>query len=372
MKILITGGHLAPALALIDEIKRHAGILKKDVDIIFVGRKYALDSEKTISLEYKEILKLNIPFIPIQAGRLTRIFSLKSLRNIFRIPLGFINALSIIRSSQPDSILSFGGYLALPIAFWGYIFKIPIYTHEQTINPGLANKIISKFSKKTFVAFEESKSFFNKNKVVISGNPVRFSIFKTIKKPFDIKKEHPVIYITGGSLGSHSINIHVVKILKKLLGKYIVIHQVGDTKEYQDFEKLLSFKNRLSQEYQGRYYLRKHFFEEEIGYIYKISDLVIGRSGANTFFELISLHKPALFIPLPWSSGREQQKHAEIFAKAKIGEIFHQIEPSEKLLRLINQMVSNISFYKENFKNYKNFSNKDASSIIVQSIFNKT
>ena len=140
MKLLITGGHLAPALALIEEIQKS----KKEVDVIFVGRKHPIDKEKTLSLEYKEIIKKKLTFVSLEAGRLTRIISLSSLIGILKIPIGFLKSFFIINQYRPDIIMSFGGYLALPLVFWGYIFRIPIFTHEQTIKPGLANKLISK------------------------------------------------------------------------------------------------------------------------------------------------------------------------------------------------------------------------------------
>jgi UDP-N-acetylglucosamine--N-acetylmuramyl-(pentapeptide) pyrophosphoryl-undecaprenol N-acetylglucosamine transferase len=365
MKILITGGHLAPALAVIEEIKA----TRPDTEIIFVGRKYSLDSEKTISLEYKEMERRKILFVPLQAGRLTRVLSIKSLRSFFRVPLGFYRAFFIVKDFQPDIIFSFGGYLALPIVFWASIFKKPIFTHEQTINPGTANKIIARFAKKIFVAFESTKRHFPNDKTIVTGNPLRKSAFKIIKRPLIINKNKPVIYITGGSLGSHSINVHIEQIILKLVKDFIVIHQTGDTKEYQDFEKLQEIKNSLTKDNSERYILVKHFFETEIGYIYSLSDLVIGRAGANTFFELLQLKIPAIFIPLPWSSGREQQHHAEIFARNGIGEIFHQIETSDKLYRLIVKMIKNIDYYRDNFKSLSYLTKKNASQYIVNEIF---
>jgi len=365
MKLLITGGHLAPALALIEELKK----TKKDVDIIFVGRKYPTDQERTLSLEYKEINKKNLDFVSLEAGRLTRVLTLSSLIGILKIPIGFYKAFFIINKYRPNYIMSFGGYLALPIVFWGYIFKIPVFTHEQTIKPGLANKLISIFSKKIFVSFDEVKNNFPEKKTFVSGNPVKPSIFKIDEQPFEIKKDRPVIYITGGSLGSHSINLHIKKIIIPLLKNYIVVHQVGDTKEYHDYEDLLLLKNQLPKGLRSRYFLVKHFFDSQIGFIYNKADLVIGRAGANTFFELLALNKPALFIPLPWSSGREQQHHAEIFVKAGCGEIFHQITPSEKLLRLIDQMIERIGFYKNNFKYLSKLYKKNVSKYIINEIF---
>ena len=124
MKILITGGHLAPALAVIEEIKA----TRPDTEIIFVGRKYSLDSEKTISLEYKEMERRKILFVPLQAGRLTRVLSIKSLRSFFRVHLGFYRAFFIVKDFQPDIIFSFGGYLALPIVF-GQVYLKNQYLH---------------------------------------------------------------------------------------------------------------------------------------------------------------------------------------------------------------------------------------------------
>jgi UDP-N-acetylglucosamine--N-acetylmuramyl-(pentapeptide) pyrophosphoryl-undecaprenol N-acetylglucosamine transferase len=365
MKLLITGGHLAPALALIEEIEK----TKKEVDIIFVGRKYPTDKERTLSLEYKEINKKNLTFVSIEAGRLNRIISVSSIISFLRIPFGFIQAFFIINKYRPDKIMSFGGYLALPVVFWGYIFRVPVFTHEQTIKPGIANRLISFFSKKIFVSFEEVKNNFPPEKTYVSGNPVKPSVFKIIEAPFEIKKDRPVIYVTGGSLGSHSINLHIKDILKPLLEKYTIIHQVGDTKEYHDYEDLLAIKNQLANDLQSRYFLVKHFFDNQIGFVYNKADLVIGRAGANTFFELLALNKPALFIPLPWSSGREQQHHAEIFAKVGCGEIFHQISPSGKLLRLIDQMIDKIDYYKGNFKNLSKFYKKNVSKYLISEIF---
>jgi len=343
-KVLITGGHLSPAISLIEEIKK-----RDSIDIVFVGRKYALDSEKTISLEYKEIVAMGIRFITLSAGRLTRVMNFRSIMNILRVPIGFVSAFLIVMNEKPDLIFSFGGFLALPIAFWGHVFKIKVFSHEQTINPGLANRIISFFSNKVFCAFKEAERCFPKSKTVVCGNPIRESIYKTDNKPFFINSKKPVIYVTGGSLGSHSINLHIEKLLDRLLLDYVVIHQTGDTREYGDFERILEKKKKLNKDISKNYYLRKHFYRDEIGFIYSMTTLCVGRSGANTFFELMALKIPAVLIPLPWSAGKEQQKHAEIFAKMGLGEIFHQIEPSEKLLRLIRSMTQNIGHYRKNF-----------------------
>lgn len=365
MKILITGGHFTPASSLIAALKTK---YNDSVEIIFAGRRYQSESEKTVSLEYKEITSQKVQFIHLETGRLTRVFSAKTIASFLRIPLGFFHAFQIIQKERPNLVFSFGGYIALPIVFSAFCFRIPIYTHEQTIHPGLANRIIGQMAKKIFISFEETKQYFNEGKTTIVGNLIRDSVLKVIIKPITIKKDRPVLYVTGGSLGSHSINLHIFSLLPKLLKKYIIIHQIGDTKEYQDYEKAIVVKKSLPISLTKNYYPRKHFFEQEIGYIYSISDIIIGRAGANTFFELIVLQKPALFIPLPWAANNEQQKHAEIFEKYGTGEIFNQSDSDTHLFELIKKMMSNLKKYKNNFVLLQHLYKKNAEDLILKEI----
>lgn len=366
MKILITGGHVTPALAVIDKLL--ASPEKDRSRIVFVGRKYSLESEDTLSLEYKEISKRNIPFRTLTAGRLTRVATVQSFIQLLKIPLGFIQSLFILREEQPDMVLSFGGYLALPIACTAWCMGIPVYTHEQTIRPGTANTLIGRFSRKIFYAFPEAERFFPVRKAMLSGNPVRSSIFQVIKKPFVVPTGVRVIYVTGGSLGSHSINDHIGALLPELVKQFFVIHQIGSVKQYDDFERLKRIRRNLPENMRDRYFPVEHFFDEEIGYVYSVSDFVIGRSGANTFFELIHLRKPAIFIPLPWSSHQEQLHHALFFQKQGIGELFEQKDPSSRLMELITKMDRDLQSYRKNFDRLPIQYKKDAADIILAEI----
>jgi UDP-N-acetylglucosamine--N-acetylmuramyl-(pentapeptide) pyrophosphoryl-undecaprenol N-acetylglucosamine transferase len=368
MKLLITGGHITPALAIIDEV---AADKKSDVEIVFVGRKHTSHSKREISLEYQEIHSRNIRFIDLEAGRMTRVLSFNILKNISKLPKSYLHAFSIIRKEKPDMILTFGSYIGLPIAICGWLLGVPVYVHEQTIHPGLSNQLIGQFATQIFVSFPESREYFNKKKTLVTGNPVRKQIFETLKKPFTINKTHPVIYITGGSLGSHSINALIKPILTSLLKRYIVIHQTGNVAQYKDYDTFKQLKHSLPVELRHRYFLKSHFLSDEIGYIYSQADLVIGRSGANTFFELVALHKPAIFIPLPWSANREQQKHAEMFRAAGTGEVFEQEGDSEKFLGMIVNIVDNIDSYKENFKNLDSLYKHNAVQLILKNNIDK-
>lgn len=347
MKILITGGHITPALAVIDELKKDTSI-----NIVVVGRDHSFES--------RSVQNKNISFIPINPGRFTRIISLKSIMNVLQFPIGIIRAMSIVSKENPDKILCFGGYIALPVAIAGWLFQIPVYTHEQTLIPGITNKFISNFAKKTFISFPESASYF-KRTTMVTGNPLRKEVLKIREKIVEFKKNKPVIYVTGGSLGAHSLNIHIEHILPELLKKYYVIHQTGDVTEFQDFQRLSSIKNE-------NYYVFKHVLENQLGYIYSCADIVVCRSGANTIMELIALKKPAVLVPLPWSAHKEQDAQAKLLEKQGAAEIFMQRENSLKLYECIEQIYDKREEYKKNYSKLISYYHPEAAAVIAHEI----
>lgn len=369
MKILITGGHPAPALAIVDAIRSNPSY--EHVEIIFVGKKYNNEREKSVSFEYKEITSRNIQFIELKAGRLTRSFSSSTLSNIRQIPCSYKDAVQILKTSKPDIIVTFGGYIALPIAIAGRIRTIPVYLHEQTIQPGLAASCIGYFATKVFVSFPATLSHFSKRKTVITGNPVRKSLFHETTLPFLLPSDRPIIYVTGGSLGSHSVNYKLMEILPELLKLYTVVHQTGNVAEYHDYEAMCSFRDQLPKEQQQYYQVREHFTAEEVGELYRLASLIICRSGANTVFELIAFQKPAVLVPLPWSARQEQQKQAEMLAKAQAAEIYNQSTSSLKLLKAITRIMSNRDKYELGFTSLRSLYQEDAAECILKEIFTK-
>ncbi len=358
MKLLITGGHISPALAVIDAIINSTD---KKIDVIFVGRKFANSSEKNLTFEAQEINKRNIKFIDLQAGRIGE--------SIKKLIIGFIKAFRIIKDERPEAVLTFGSYVGLPIAFAAWCLRIPVYAHEQTVRPGIANQLVGQFATEIFLAFPEAREYFKKEKTVVTGNPIRNQIFHVIDKPFQINKSSPVIYITGGSLGSHSVNVLIESIIGKLLEKYIIIHQVGNVEEFDDYSRISKLRDSLPAKLKQRYFIKQHFHTEEIGYVYSISDMVIGRSGANTFFELVALKKPAILIPLPWSAHGEQERHAEIFQDSGSGILFSQDDSHENLLSSVFHMMDNIHTYHDNFKNLEEYYKRDTVNIILKSYY---
>lgn len=374
MKLLIVaggGGHFAPALAVIEE-------LPKDWEVMVVGRKYVFEGENTLSLEYQTSKNLGIRFQTITTGRLQRKLTTHTLTSLIKVPIGYFQALNIIKDFKPDVVLSFGGYVSVPVGLAAKSLNIPIVVHEQILGAGLANKIVGKLAGKICVSWEQSKKFFPNEKVVVTGNPIRHVILNEVKNlelekilRFSAQDDRKIIYVTGGSGGAHAINALVEECLEKLLEKYIVIHQTGDAKEYGDFARLEKKKETLSPELQKLYSVFKFVESSEVFSILNKADLVISRSGINTVTELLKLGKPSLLIPLPYGQHNEQLTNALFIKKIGLCEVAEQESlTGDKLFALVEKMISNIEDYKSHAKDGQDLLIEDAAQKIIKVVEN--
>lgn len=347
--IIITGGHVTPALALIDELTAY-----KDIEIIFVGRKIAMEGDKADSYEYRQILERQIPFINLTTGRLQRFLSPYSFISLAKIPVGLAQSFSILAKYKPAGVVSFGGYLALPVALMAKLRQIPLITHEQTTVPGVANRVIARFADVICLSWPETKKFFPRRKIILTGNPLRQEFLNKKMRAVTSIKGRPIIYIQGGSLGAHVINRVVARNLPYLLEKYLVVHQCGDSALTKDWEFLNKIKDKLINRLAKWYVVRPYFSAEEVVWLFKNAKLVVSRAGANTVTELLFMGKPALLIPLPHAGADEQRKNALLLVKSGIGKIMEQERlQKEGLSKTIENMLKNISQYERNVQKAK-------------------
>jgi UDP-N-acetylglucosamine--N-acetylmuramyl-(pentapeptide) pyrophosphoryl-undecaprenol N-acetylglucosamine transferase len=341
MKLVIVGGHLAPALAVIE-------FLPKDTEIIFFGRKHALEGDKAYSLEYQKITALGIRFENLTTGRFQRKFTKHTLASLVKLPTGFFQSLTLLKKHNPDAVACFGGYLQVPIAYAAYFLKIPIITHEQTLKAGLANKTIAPIATKICISWPESAKYFPKDKTILTGLPLRKEFFLDNKNPPFIKggqggfqnASHTgkTIYITGGSTGAHAINVLIEGCLEKLLEKFSIIHQTGSAKEFKDFERLEKTKQKLPEILKQKYTLTKFIDPKDVAKTMAASEIVISRSGMNTIAELVCLSKPAILIPLPYGQHNEQLENALFLQKMGLAKVLAQEETTPEIL--YSQIIS--------------------------------
>lgn len=361
MKIVIVGGHLAPALSVIQS-------LPKETQILFLGRKYALEGDNALSLEYQKITAMDIPFINLTTARLQRKFTRHTLTSLFKLPLGSLQALKELMKFQPDCVVCFGGYVQVPVAFAAYLLNIPIITHEQTRKAGLANKIIAPFVTKICISWEESKKYFPENKTILTGIPIRKEFFETTKpSPSNIK----TIYITGGSLGAHAINILIEGCITNLLtnNNFHIIHQTGDAQEYKDYDRLEKMRQTLPKELQDKYKIVKFTDPSESAHAMSSADLVISRSGMNTVAELLYLNKPCLLIPLPHSQANEQLENALFLEKQGLAKVLNQKDLTPEILySQITSIIAKLNNAENSSTQPNTLIPYDASEKIVQII----
>lgn len=243
--IIICGGHLSPALAIIEKLK---SINIFSYSLFYFGRKSALEGDDSLSLEYITAAKLAIPFYCLISGRLQRSISSYSLTSLLKIPVGFIQSLYYVYKLKPDIVISFGGYVALPVCIAAYIKGVPILTHEQTHVLGLSNRIIARFAEVVCLSWEHTAKVPPGTKTIYTGLPIRKAIKSVTNKKFISigNSKLPLIYITGGSLGSRSINQVVQQILPTLLKRFRIFHQTGTANNNADYNRLNMIKNSLT------------------------------------------------------------------------------------------------------------------------------
>ncbi len=340
--LCVTGGHLTPALAVIEEIQTHHPAW----NIFFIGRSQAFEAGGSPAQEERLIRALGIPFHPLFTGR--------QGSSLWKFSIGLFQSFFLLASNRPTAVLSFGGYIALPVAIAAWILRIPIITHEQTDELGLANRIIARFARRVFFARE-------------IGVPIRNALFHPPAEPsFPIDVTLPLIYITGGSTGAMSLNSFVYPNIEKLTRTYCVIHQVGVFSKAE----ALRMKDMLPKALHSRYVVVSYLDTPDVAWTYHHAKLIIGRAGANTVAEVAALGLPALFVPLPWAAGNEQSLNAARLEKLGSAVVLNQraITPVSFMMHA-EKMLRNIHRYQSAALKEARQISRSAGSIIVSEIF---
>jgi len=321
---------LTPALELIRQLKADK---KNDWQINYIGRKNNSSVDNTPSIESKIIPKIGIKFYSINCGKLDRRWLPNTIKGLPQTTTSLFESLKLIKKIKPDIIVSFGGYVSVPVIISGFIKKIPSITHEQTLTNSLTTKINSFFVDKIALSFknQHQKEKLPKNKIVVTGNLLRQEIFNPQKNKIGNDID---IFITAGNQGSHTINLLIKKILPKLKNYYI-IHQTGKD-DFNSFKQLTN----IYPKYKAFDYLESN----DMAHVLNKTNLVISRSGANTSQEIVALNKKSILIPLKISQQNEQLLNA-LWVKEKNPqntEIIEEKDIAEKnILEKINKLITN-------------------------------
>ena len=306
MKLLIagggTGGHLFPGMAVAEEF------LSRDPanEVLFVGTARGIEARAIPAAGYQ--LEL------ISAAGVRGKGSISQLKAMGQMLYGYAQSRTILKKFQPDFVLGVGGYASLPMVLAARGMQIPCYIHEQNAIPGMTNKILSRLARQVFITLEESAKFFPKDKIFLTGNPLRRQILEMVEKTKSPDLSHDTdrktfrIFIFGGSQGAHAINLAMVAALPGLADlsdRLEICHQTGE-KDY----------NEVMSGYRGSSIpATVHPFINDMAAEYARADLIICRAGATTIAEVTACGKACLFIPFPHAVDDHQRRNAEALLK---------------------------------------------------------
>lgn len=286
MKIILSGGYtlgpVTPLLAIHDIIKDKY----PEAEFLWIGTKTGPEKEL--------IEKKGIRFKVIASGKIRRYFSIWNLVDLFKIKIGFWQSLKIMWKESPDLCISAGGFVSVPLHWAAWLFGVSTWVHQQDVHVTWSNKIMAPFAKKITTALESSLKDFSKRKTIWLGNPVRKEILSSTKeqgiKKFNLDKNLPTVFATGGGTGSLRVNQLIVEAVQHLKNHAQVIHLTGK-------ERPQELADRAQKHFD--YYQVFQFFTDEMKDAYGAADIVISRGGFGTITEIAALGKTAILIPKP-------------------------------------------------------------------------
>ncbi|MBI1803261.1 MAG: undecaprenyldiphospho-muramoylpentapeptide beta-N-acetylglucosaminyltransferase [Ignavibacteriae bacterium] len=320
-----TGGHLFPALAIADEVRK----LVPDAEILFVGTKNKIEARVVPQKGYQ--------FETIWIGGFRRSFAPGNIVFPMKVVVSLMQAYSILQRFQPHIVVGTGGYISGPVLYAASRKKIPTLIQEQNSYPGVTTRLLAKRVTEVHLTFESSKRFLERiDNVVISGNPTRGDLEVAHRSEafryfiFD-ERGRKTILVFGGSLGARMINQAVEKALDQLIQHGLrIIWQTGN----EDYERAKHMCDRLPS---GRLWVNA--FIDRMDYAYAASDLVICRAGATTIAELTRLGKPAILVPYPFAAANHQFENARAMTEAGAAEIIDDHELSEKFVSSVLSLL---------------------------------
>ncbi len=342
-KIVLTGGgtagHVTPNIAILDKLK------ELDYEIHYIGQRNSVEERLIRQLPEKYEVK----FHRISAGKLRRQKGFKNaaknFADLFKVAIGTFEARQAISNIEPNIIFSKGGFVAVPVVLAGKLSGVPIVIHESDMTPGLTNKIALRFAEDVCVSFDETSYYIKKmydKDAIITGTPVRREILKGDKvhgrKICNFKdEEKTTLLVMGGSTGSQFINGVVRDCIKDgLFDDFNVMHIVGP--------------GNLDNGFSATNYIQFEYLNNELPDIMAYADLVITRAGANTIFEMLSLRKPSLLIPLSRKVSRgDQIDNAKSFSSKGYSSVLQEDDVTkESLVEAIGELNKNKEEYIRN------------------------
>ena len=350
-----TGGHIFPAIAIADGLKRRY----PQADILFIGAKNRMEMDR--------VPKAGYPIEGLWISGFKRELSLDNLSFPFKLISSMINARKILKRFKPDVVIGVGGFASGPTMKTAASMGIPIVIQEQNSYPGITNKIVAKKAAKICVAYDNMEQWFPKDKIVLTGNPLRNNIVPMNDRKdegvryFDLNPEKKTILLVGGSQGALGINKGISAQLASFKeNDYQMIWQTGN--HYYD----KAVKEVEENGFQDR--IKCTVFIDRMDLAYAAADVVISRAGAMSISELSLLNKAVVFVPLPTAAEDHQTKNAMSLVDANAAMIVKNSETEKELLPVVFDLLKNVEKQNEMKDNIAKFARPNAVEDIVDQI----
>ncbi len=305
LRVLITGGgtggHVFPGIALAEEFStRH-----HENEVLFVGTERGIEREAVPRAGYP------IEFIEVVGLKRKGVLGLA--RGLLRLPRALFQALGIVRRYRPGIVIAVGGYASGPVALAAWLLRVPVVVQEQNALPGLTTRVVSRFARRIFVAFEAARSHLPARKVLLTGNPIRQALMENFLRPTPPRPADaaPGLLVFGGSQGARALNEALVGAVGQLRARFPnlkVVHQTGEREHdtvvaaYREAGLLETVDVRP--------------FIHEMSEAYADCDVVVCRAGATTLAEITVCKKASILVPFPFAADDHQTVNAKALADA--------------------------------------------------------
>lgn len=350
-----TGGHIFPAIAIANAIKK----LMPMTSILFIGAKGKMEMEKVPQAGYK-IEGLDISGFNRSSLIKNIWLPLKVARSLYQVS-------KIFKEFKPDAVIGVGGYSSFPVLRYAQGQGIATYIHESNSFAGKANMMLGKKATKIFTASPGMEDFFPKEKILITGNPVRKVLVATVVERkeaaafFGLAENIPTVLAVGGSLGAQSINNSIAESLSKFETEGLqLIWQTGES--FFETAKLLAapFKNVFVSN-----------FIQRMEFAYSAADIIVSRSGAMAVAEICLAKKPVIFIPYPHAAEDHQTVNAQTLVRENAAIMIADKNVKQELFANIKSLVKDEDRKAELAKHIVAFAVEDADDVIANEILFK-
>jgi UDP-N-acetylglucosamine--N-acetylmuramyl-(pentapeptide) pyrophosphoryl-undecaprenol N-acetylglucosamine transferase len=345
-----TGGHIYPAIAIANELKSRF----PDAKFLFVGAQDKMEMQKVPQAGYS-IKGLWIAGLQRRLTFDNALFPIKLLSSLLK-------SRQIIKQFQPDVVIGTGGFASGPLLQMANSAGIPTVIQEQNSFPGITNKLLSKKANAICVAYKNLERFFPKDKMVLTGNPVRQDLMTIEGKRaegvahFNLDPNKKTILVLGGSLGARRVNQLIEKELEFFETQNVqLLWQCGKL-YFEEYQKYQSKDVQVMA------------FIERMDLVYAAADIVISRAGASSVSELCIVGKPVVFIPSPNVAEDHQTKNAKSIADKNGAILIRESELDATFESTFSDLIGNENKQHELSQNIKSLALPNATKAIVEEI----